>query len=239
MHNQISIIIPLGPVENSLYTLVKDLGCLPANLEIIIVYAASERKPHVMELKLTIGQLLKGKNVHWVSSTPGRAQLMNSGVRETKRKYLWFLHADSRVNRGMYDNLIRSLKNRPEALHYFQLAFLNDGPGFLLRSNEYGVRLRSRLLWMPYGDQGFCIGKQIFDALGGYPENEPYGEDHIFVWRARQAGIPVVCTSEKLYTSARKYREYGWLKTTVNHSILWVKQALPEARVLLQSRGIL
>lgn len=239
MHKKLSIIIPLGPKEKALFTLIKGLSYLPVDLEIIIVYATSEKDHFIIPLKSSIGKILKQKNVHWIRSEAGRAQQMNSGGRQSKREYLWFLHADSKINIRMYESLIRSLKNKPNALHYFQLAFLNDGPLRMLRVNEVGVRLRSGLLWMPYGDQGFCIRKKLFIDLGSYPEKEKYGEDHIFVWRARQAGIPIVCTGEKLYTSARKYRDFGWLKTTVNYNILWAKQALPEAKKYLQSRGII
>ncbi len=91
-----------------------------------------------------------------------------------------------------------------------------------------GALFRSRALGVPFGDQGFCIKKTIFNKLGGFPEGLPYGEDHVFVWRARQQGIDLQPLGVKLYTSARKYKKHGWLKTTILTQYLWIKQALPE-----------
>ena len=120
------------------------------------------------------------------------------------------------------------LARDPGALHYFDLAFSGDGPP-LMRLNERGVWVRSHLLGMPFGDQGFCLRRDVFFGLGGFPEDVPYGEDHLLVWRARQAGVPLRCAPATLLTSARKYGERGWLRTTARHVYLTYRQALPEA----------
>jgi hypothetical protein len=59
-----------------------------------------------------------------------------------------------------------------------------------------------------------------------------YGEDHVFVWKARQHGITEKPICDTLYTSARKYKKDGWLKTTFMHQYLWIKQAWPEWVIL-------
>jgi hypothetical protein len=97
-------------------------------------------------------------------------------------------------------------------LHYFDLAY--DG-GHLTNSNSLGANIRSRLLGLPYGDQGFCISKNLFNKIGGYPEDVPYGEDLLFIRLAKRAGIKLNRVPSKLLTSARKYKQYGWLKLTV------------------------
>jgi len=95
-----------------------------------------------------------------------------------------------------------------------------------------GARLRSRILKVPFGDQGFCIKKALFHKLEGFPEDLPYGEDHVFVWKIRQHGTELQPTGAILYTSARKYKKHGWLKTTLLHQYLWIKQAWPEWKKL-------
>jgi GT2 family glycosyltransferase len=102
--------------------------------------------------------------------------------------------------------------------------------------NRWGVHFRSRILKVPFGDQGFCIRKDMFQILGGFPDNVPYGEDHIFVWKARQQGVKLQPVCSTLYTSARKYKKHGWLKTTLLHQYLWVKQAWPQWQILRRER---
>ncbi|NOZ42190.1 MAG: glycosyl transferase family 2, partial [Alphaproteobacteria bacterium] len=58
--------------------------------------------------------------------------------------------------------------------------------------------------------------------------------DHLLVWHARQAGIPLHCTGVALITSARKYRQYGWGRLTINYQLLWLRQALPELLRLIR-----
>ena len=85
---------------------------------------------------------------------------------------------------------------------------------------------------MPFGDQGLCIRKDLFQSIKGFREDLPYGEDHVLVWTARQWHIELQPVGAMLYTSARKYKKYGWVKTTLIHQYLWMKQALPEWKKL-------
>lgn len=96
--------------------------------------------------------------------------------------------------------------------------------------NEIGCWIRSRILGVPFGDQGFALSKQNFERIGGFPEGAPYGEDHLFVWRAKQRGIRLQCTGAPLYTSARRYAETGWVKLTWDYARRWTRQAWPEWR---------
>ena len=203
----ISIIIPKGPDETALDSLLNDLRSISNKFEIII------------------------KSEHT------RARSLNDGAKEATREYLWFLHADSQVNHACIQALKTSLAANPNALHYFDLAFSNDGPA-LVRLNSIGAWLRSHLLAIPFGDQGFCIHNATFKKIGGYPEDVDYGEDHIFVWRARQLGVKLQCVRSKLYTSARKYRQYGWAKLTLSYQYLWLKQAIPELIKLLRKKDL-
>lgn len=164
-----------------------------------------------------------------------RAQQLNDGAQKTTRDFLWFLHADSRLSPKTMEALLKSLSNNPHALHYFNLRFLPDGPPFML-INEIGHRIRSEWMGVPFGDQGFCLSRENFAFIGGFPEDVAYGEDHIFVWRARQKGIKLRSTKAILKTSARKYRKQGWLKTTLLYYKLWTRQARPERKKLKRIR---
>ena len=123
--------------------------------------------------------------------------------------------------------LITALEAAPDALHYFDLKFLDDGPS-LMPVNVLGAYVRSHALGLPFGDQGLCLSRTAFERLGGFDAQVPYGEDHVFVWRAGRQGMPLRCTGVPLYTSARKYQAHGWAPTTLRHLLLTYKQAVPE-----------
>lgn len=158
-----------------------------------------------------------------------RPKQLNEGAQKATREFLWFLHADSRVSPNTLKSLLKSLNKNPHALHYFNLRFLPDGPP-LMFVNEIGCWMRSHILGVPFGDQGFCVSKRIFENISGFPENIPYGEDHLFVWRARQKGISLRCTGAPLHTSARRYAETGWARLTWAYARRWTRQAWPEWR---------
>ena len=162
-----------------------------------------------------------------VSSEGSRAKSLNMGAAKAARKFLWFLHADSRPVKGSLDKLLEALERRPASLHYFDLEFSKDGPD-MMALNQWGANFRSRILGLPFGDQGFCIRKDLFFSVGGFPEDAKHGEDHLFVWHARRHKIHALPVGAKLVTSARKYRDNGWLKTTLMHQKIWVGQAIPQ-----------
>ena len=99
-------------------------------------------------------------------------------------------------------------------MYYFSLKF-DDGR--ILRLNSLGANLRSRLFSLPYGDQGYCLSKDLFIRIGGFPENVEYGEDLYFVLKTKKLGIPIINIPNYLITSSRKYLNNGWLITTLLH----------------------
>ena len=226
----ISVIIPLAPDETAWQSLLDDLARLPDAIEILFVTSENAEILHE-----TI--LLPEKEIRFLESKPGRAAQMNTGAKTAKGKFLWFLHADSKFGHNTLSALLRAIQNHPDSLLYFDLAFLNDA-SCLMCMNSWGVRFRSRVLKVPFGDQGFCIRKDLFSQLAGFPENLSYGEDHVFVWKAKQHGIAVQPVCAMLYTSARKYKKHGWLKTTCMHQYLWIKQAWPEWKKLKKGQMI-
>ncbi len=205
-YQNISIIIPVSPQETELQNLQRDLEPISSQAEILVIPGNS------------------------------RAQQLNQGATRAQRKFLWFLHADSRFTKDTTTALLHALNNHPEALHYFRLRFLPDGPP-LMFLNELGCRIRSNLIGAPFGDQGFCISRENFARCGGFTEDVAYGEDHVFVWKAHQHGIDVRPTGGSILTSARRYREQGWLNTTWRYHRMWTAQAKPEKLKLHRIRN--
>ena len=219
----------MAPDEQAWMDLIPDLAGLPPSSEIIV--AVPQGTP-----SLEIPTHHPWMIVKQVSEGVGRAAQMNAAARIAEGTQLWFLHADTRLAQDTIPALLRRLGQYPDWLLYGDLKFLSDATP-LMKINEIGTWVRSRLLGMPFGDQGLCIRKKLFHEIGGYPENVQYGEDHVFVWRARQRGIVLRSIEAPIYTSARKYRDRGWFKTTVRHVVLTYKQAWPEFYRLVFRRG--
>lgn len=166
----------------------------------------------------------------------GRGPQLNLGGYTAKGHWLWFLHADSLVRETHFQQLRDCIKAaKMPALYYFDLAFERDQSG-LSRLNQWGANLRSRFLGMPFGDQGFFIQADLWQSLGCFNEDRSFGEDHAFVWACHHQKVPVISLRQSLGSSARKYRQHGWLNTTLRHIYLTVYQATPEIIKLLKIR---
>ena len=227
----ITIVIPIGPGDHSWRSLVEDLRVLfleesiPFEADVVLCFCKEDEA-----LFLSEQYLCKKQNVFPIKpviSSKGRSTQLNKGAENAEGDFLWFLHADSKLEASTLFKLYQSLLDEPKALHYFHLMFLRDGP-FLTYLNEFGARMRSEVLKMPFGDQGFCIKKETFSFVGGFLTGgeRKGGEDHLFIWEARRKGVRLRNTGGFLATSARKYRENGWLKTTCYHIFLTYKVAI-------------
>lgn len=209
----LSVVIPVGPGEQAWTALLDDLDRLPDGSEIILV--------------ATAGGIPAGANVHagpvrWIDAATGRARQLNAGVGVARHNLVWLLHADSRLPAQSLAQLL-ARPPQPDELVYFDLRFA-DGPA-LMWLNTLGTWLRSRVLRMPFGDQGFVLHRRALLRLGGFDPRLDSGEDHALVWRARHAGMRLRALGVPILTSARKYGRAGWWRTTLHHLRLSWRQA--------------
>ncbi|MGB0450265.1 MAG: glycosyltransferase, partial [Porticoccaceae bacterium] len=201
-----------------------------AQVSVIIPLAPNETQHKQLLADLQSHRQLQAEIIP--CSNQSRAKSLNSGAAQASGEWLWFVHADSRISADNLCALKQSLEQYPDALHYFDLAF----DWRFLRCNAMGANLRSRLLGIPFGDQGFCIKKSRFNDLGGYCEETAYGEDLLFVWQAHQAGIKLQRIPSKLLTSGRKYQQQGWLKLSLLYQWRWILMSLPQLLKLIAIR---
>lgn len=152
-----------------------------------------------------------------------RASSMNHAASVARGRHLWFVHADTTLSADAVPQLLLRLQEQRAAVRYFDLRF--DG-GALMRLTERGVSFRSRVIGLPFGDQALCLPAATFRALGGYDETAAHGEDHQLVRDARRAGLAVQPVGATITTSARKYRDKGWFRTTFMHLRLTLLQSL-------------
>lgn len=213
MGSSLAIVIPAGPGDRAWEALLPQLDAARAR-EVVLVLAQFEDE--------VVDHL--PANVTLVRSAAGRARQLNAGAARTDADWLWFLHADSRIVAATLDALHRFVEADASAIGYFDLRFLRDGPR-LMFLNTLGAHVRSRLLGMPFGDQGLLMPRRVYDAIGGFGEHIGVGEDHAAIWAARALDIPLRALRAPLYTSARKYAQRGWWTTTRQHLRSTVEQA--------------
>lgn len=224
---QVSVIIPVGPGESPDAPLFTQLDLLPRGWQVIIALCPGSE---ALEKKLDLPRAAE-----IVVAPTGRAQQMNAAVENAVGEYLWFLHIDSVLTPSVIQALEQALLEAPDTLLCYRLRFARDGQG-PMGLNAAGANLRTRLLGVPFGDQGFCLSAQRFEEVGGYPESLSYGEDHVMVWLLRLRDVKVQMLSCDLETSARKYRSRGWLSLTLRYQRYWLRQAAPYAGRLLMRR---
>ena len=221
---KLSVIIPIASAELSILDLAQDLSHLPRDAEVIFVVSDEAQ---FGDEKEQLKAIFEKQKMQWVLSEEGRAAALNTGVEVSTSDLLWFVHADSRLCDITINRMMESITNTPDTIWFCGLRYLNDGPcqmGF----SQLGANIRSRLFKIPFGDQGICMSKKIFYILGGYRQDVEFGEDHLLIWQAKHYKIPIKHCGGTVWTSARKYKEEGWLTLTWQRQLMWLQQAWPE-----------
>jgi len=93
-----------------------------------------------------------------------------------------------------------------------------DAPGAPYRLIEWGANLRSKLLGMPYGDQGLLVQRVDYERAGGHP-SIPIMEDVALV-RALARVTPVRMLDASIRVSARRWEADGPLTRTIGNWVL-------------------
>ncbi|WP_317619414.1 TIGR04283 family arsenosugar biosynthesis glycosyltransferase [Laspinema olomoucense] len=197
---QISIILPVLNEEAGIGSTLAGV-CGLADVEIILVDGGSSDRTR--EIATSYG-------VSVVRSEPGRGRQMNLGAAQATGEILLFLHGDTRLGSG-FDREIRRILEEPKVVGgAFELRI--EGPEPLLRVIEWGVKWRSRLGQMPYGDQGIFVRAATFWELRGFAEMGIM-EDFEFVGRLKRRGRLAIAPLPA-FTSARRWQKWGILRTT-------------------------
>lgn len=215
--NELSIIVPVGPGDESWRVLLLDLVPLKETAEILFIAVDSISLPPDWQGK---------DNIRVFRGLSGRAKQMNLGAEKATREILWFLHSDSKFTSHTLKALGIEIERKFQGVRFFNLGFF-EGPN-LMWINTFGVWIRSHCLKLPFGDQGFLMPRSVFEQLGRFNEDAAFGEDHLLIWKAHEMKIPIKPIPEKLLTSARKYLNEGWWSATRKHLILTIQQAKAE-----------
>jgi len=208
----ISIVIPALNEANRIQSLLQTIRTAYQGShqpEVIIVDGGSQDN--------TVA-LAKQTGAKVLTTQPGRAHQMNAGANIATGNILLFLHADTCLPNGFDMDVHRTLNQPGVSGGAFQLRIDGKEPG--LRLVEWGIKWRSILLQLPYGDQALFLKTETFRKLGGFPEL-PIMEDFVFVRRLQAKGKVALAHSSVL-TSARRWQKVGIFKTTLINQLVIV-----------------
>ncbi len=151
-----------------------------------------------------------------VTGPPGRGAQLNRGAAACGAEVLLFLHADSRLPVGAADLVRRAIDGGAAGGGF--LARFEPAPG-LLRLADRLTDLRTRATGWPLGDQAQFARRDVFEALGGFPD-WPILEDLDFIRRLKRHGR-IAIVEARVTTSARRFLRRGTLRTLATNYLIW------------------
>ncbi|MBI3982842.1 MAG: TIGR04283 family arsenosugar biosynthesis glycosyltransferase [Gemmatimonadetes bacterium] len=203
----LSVVIPTLNEGATLPLLLSDLGTLSTGTSTEIVVADGGSSDDTVRCARAADAIV-------ITTPPGRARQLNAGARATRSAWLLFLHADSRLHEEARRALRAALADS-NAMEAAVFRFAVDLPSPWRQLTELGQVLRERLLDLPYGDQGMLIRRELFEAVGGYPDI-PIMED-VAMMEALRRRVVIRRLPAALVTSGRRYRRGGVMRTWLSH----------------------
>jgi rSAM/selenodomain-associated transferase 2 len=149
----------------------------------------------------------------FLTAPRGRAVQMNHAAHQARGQLLLFLHADCTLEAGVLEAACRVLRMPGVVACCFRQTVL--GPHWLYRPIDWCASLRVRLTGLAYGDQGLCLRRELFIALGGFPE-VPLMEDLLFSRRLQRHGR-IMVAPKRVFVSPRRWRQAGIVRQTLRN----------------------
>lgn len=197
---RISFVIPTLNAEKTLPDVVDAIACDDRMLacDITVVDGGSTDRTR---------RIAREKGARVVPSARGRGRQLRAGGETAAGAWLLFLHADTRLAPGWSDAAYE-FASKPEnggraAVFRFRL----DDAHLQARRLERLVAWRTRVLGLPYGDQGLLISRGFHDRIGGF-RPLPLFEDVDIVRRIGRRRLDML--EADAITSADRYRRDGW-----------------------------
>jgi rSAM/selenodomain-associated transferase 2 len=147
-----------------------------------------------------------------IQSAAGRGTQLNAGAEIAKAENLLFLHVDTELPCGFVASVISGLESFPAGAFDLRIA----SRSFVVRVISLVGCLRSRLTRVPYGDQAQFIRREVFHALGGFPD-VPIMEDVALMDALKEAGHRICFLRPPARTSDRRWRKEGGLRATLRN----------------------
>ena len=199
MPAEISVVIPTLNAEQVLP------GCLAALMEGVMTGLIRELVVSDGGSKDATIRIAEAAGAVVVSGPASRGGQLRKGVQSTSGNWVLVVHADTQLEQGWAD-VVGNHVTAEQAAACFRLGFRARGgwPTWVAG----WANLRSRLMALPYGDQGLLMPRSLYDQAGGYPD-QPLMEDVALI---RALPKPIVCLQPRALTSATRYQKQGWVR---------------------------
>lgn len=207
----ISIVVPILDEADQIGRLLPELARRWPRAEVLVVDGGSG--------DATAQVVARHREVRWLAAAAGRARQMNAGARASAGAALLFLHADTRLPEGALEAMVQALADPRVAGGRFDVRFDSARP--IMRVVAWFMNARSRLSGIATGDQAIFVRREVFEAMGGFPDI-PLMEDVEFSRRLKRRGR-VACLRLRVTTSARKWEREGPIRTIV---LMWALRLL-------------
>jgi len=202
----ISIIIPVLDDAPALRQLLDDLDAIGhTDAEWIVVDGGSSDDSV---------EIAEGRADRVLRASRGRSRQLTAGIAVSSGAWLWLLHADTRVDAGMWQALQRAVATPGVAWGRFDVRL--DGDGFVFRIIETLMNVRSRWSGICTGDQGIFVRRDLLELIDGIPD-QPLMEDIELSKRLRRYAKPA-CLETRLKASARRWEQHGIIATIL---LMW------------------
>ena len=192
---QLSIVMP---VLNEALTLAHHLTALQLlreqGAEVIVVDGGSQDDS--VSIAKPLADLV-------LCSPAGRALQMNLGAQQAHAPALLFLHADTRLPRGVVEQITQALNTHTWGRFSIEL----KGHSRWLPVVSLMMNLRSRLTGIATGDQGMFVRASTFKEMGGFPE-QPLMEDIELSKRLKKISSPARLKA-RVISSGRRWDAFG------------------------------
>ncbi len=158
--------------------------------------------------------IARGAGARVVAAPRGRGSQLAAGAEAAAGDWLLFLHADTVPAPGWERDVAAFTEAPAHRGHAAVFRFALDDPSPAARRLERLVLWRTRVLGLPYGDQGLLIGRDLYRAVGGF-RPIPLMEDVDLVRRIGRARLVVL--EAAAVTSAARFARSGYLRRSLRN----------------------